>query len=99
MKPGKTSFPVASITSVPGGTSRGRSDRADGLIFDVDIARETRIRSYNLSALDQQAHLYVLLRHSRLTSDHKASVNVNSHPLAICLHRLPVFGDLRLLLG
>ena len=56
MKPGKTSFPVGVDHFRAGRSFEVRADARDGLVFDVDVAVETRIRRDDVAVLDQKRH-------------------------------------------
>src|SRR5882757_1793467 len=88
MKPGKTSLPLASMVSVPGGTSRF-------LPMRVIVSSSTKMsaRSRAPTVMISPFLISKAIGHSPL------SVNVNAHLFPVRFHLLPILGDLRLLLG
>src|ERR1700739_4971 len=87
MKPGKTSLPLASIVSVPGGASRF-------LPMRVIVSSSTKMSARSLAPPVTISPFLI----SKAIDRSPLSVNMDAHLLPVRFHLFPVFGDLWLLL-
>src|SRR6266404_148672 len=87
IKPGKTSLPLASMVSVPGGASRF-------LPMRVIVSSSTKISARSRAPTVTISPFLI----SKAIGHSPLSVNVDAHLFPVRFHLLPVFGDLGLLL-
>src|SRR5258708_12967120 len=83
INPGKTSFPLASMVSVPGGASRF-------LPMRVIVSSSTKISARSRAPTVTISPFLI----SKAIGHSPLSVNVDAHLFPVRFHLLPVFGDL-----